>query len=161
GGGRGSAVEGNGLRQVGEEVKQGEQALGDPLQTSPQNAEAEPKAARRRKAKGNGSSPDSESKAHRLLSSARVAEGLGNYAESLKRCNQALKFEGLEIADRIELLMLRARAHYFLGRKAEAIGDWSEVMSLPSVQVNVVAEALIDRGVTWGEMGDTEKEFAD
>src|SRR5262249_19091861 len=118
-------------------------------------------AARRRKAKGNGSSPDSESKAHRLLSSARVAEGLGNYAESLKRCNQALKFEGLEIADRIELLMLRARAHYFLGRKAEAIGDWSEVMSLPSVQVNVVAEALIDRGVTWGEMGDTEKEFAD
>ena len=76
-------------------------------------------------------------------------------------CNEALAFTSLEAIDRAKLLGSRALAHYFSGRLDDAMADWTEVINIPETPVEQVAEALFNRGVAWGEKGDSENELAD
>jgi tetratricopeptide (TPR) repeat protein len=104
---------------------------------------------------------ESKSKVEQLLSSAQLALGLGNYEECLKLCNEALAFTSLESSDRTKLLMSRALAHYLSGRADDAVADWSQAIELPNAPVEQVAQALVNRGFTWGQKSDMEKALAD
>jgi tetratricopeptide (TPR) repeat protein len=104
---------------------------------------------------------DLRSQALRLLSSALVADALGNYEESLKLCTEALGLDDLQAAERAELLIIRGLAFYSRGRTDEAVTDWTKVIELPDAPVAQVAHALVSRGITWGQKGDTDKALAD
>ncbi|PYK25996.1 MAG: hypothetical protein DME59_08815 [Verrucomicrobia bacterium] len=106
-------------------------------------------------------SVDPKKQIEQLLSSARVAAALGNHAETLKLCKEAFKLAPIEPADMADLLLLQAGAHYFLGDQDEAISNLSQIAKLPGAPVEQVALALNNRGITWGEKGETEKELAD
>jgi tetratricopeptide (TPR) repeat protein len=105
--------------------------------------------------------PHLAGKVQQLSSSAELAFSLGNYEEVLKLTDEAFSLANLETAERVRLLMLRALAHYFSGSMEEALADWTEVIEWPDAPVDQVAEALYNRGVTWGKQGDTNKELAD
>jgi len=107
------------------------------------------------------STAGSKRQIQQLLSSARVAAALGNHAETLKLCKEALKLAPIEPADIADLWLLQAGAHYFLGDQDEAISNLSQIAKLPSAPVEQLAKALYNRGVVWGQKGDTEKELAD
>ena len=102
-----------------------------------------------------------DSKIQQLLSSAELALSLGNHEECLKLCDEALTFTNLETPERTKLLTLRALSLYFSGRTDDAVRDWSQAIDLPDAPVEQVAEALYNRGVTWGQKGETGKEIAD
>ena len=103
---------------------------------------------------------DASAQALRLSSAAKVAETLGNYAESRRLCTEALQLD-LQAGERAELLVLRGRAHYFLGRLGAALADWTKVIELPGAPVEQVAQALVHRGFTRGQRDDPDKELAD
>jgi tetratricopeptide (TPR) repeat protein len=44
---------------------------------------------------------------------------------------------------------------------SKAIADYSAVINMPDVSAEQRAQALVNRGVQWGESGDTSKEIAD
>jgi tetratricopeptide (TPR) repeat protein len=104
---------------------------------------------------------DSKKQIQQLLSSARVAAALGNHLETLKLCDEALSLASLEPADRANVLLTQGVAHYFLGDHDQAISSWSQIAELPGAPVEHVAVALRNRGVTWGEKGETQKALAD
>jgi tetratricopeptide (TPR) repeat protein len=108
-----------------------------------------------------GPSVDSQSKARQLISSASLAGRLGNYAEVLKICNEAITLPGLEASTKVEIWRIRALAHHFAGRTDDAVGDYSQIIELPGAPVEYAAKALISRGIAWSQQGDTEKEIAD
>jgi tetratricopeptide (TPR) repeat protein len=103
---------------------------------------------------------DASAEALRLLSVAKVAEALSNYAESRRLCTEALRLD-LQAVERAELLALRGRANYFLGRMGSALADWTRLIELPGAPVEQVTQALIYRAFTRGQRGDTDKELAD
>jgi tetratricopeptide (TPR) repeat protein len=105
-------------------------------------------------------SVDTRRQIHQLLSSARVAAALGNYAETLKLCNDALNLAPLEPADLADLWLVQGRAHYFLGQHDEAISIWGEISDLPDVPLAQAVEALFSSGAVWAQNGDTEKAIA-
>ena len=96
-----------------------------------------------------------------LLSSAQLAEALGNYGETLKLCDQALTLSESNPFDRARLWLLRGRANYFLGKMEAAIVDWTQVVELSGAPVEQIAQALYNRGVTWGQKGESDKALAD
>ena len=134
--------------------------FGSAVPPSPGTQEA-PEPARTGRAKTPAQDAGLESQARRLLSSAQVAEALGNYAVSLKLCTEALALDGLQVAEQAELLITRGLSFYFLGSPDEAVGDWTRVIELPGAPAGQVARALVNRGVTWDEKGETDKALAD
>ena len=96
-----------------------------------------------------------------MISSAKVAEALANYEESLNLLTQALALANLDVGGHAELLVLRGRSYYFLRRIDDAIADWGSASELTGAAVDFVAQALINRGFTWGQKGETDKELAD
>jgi tetratricopeptide (TPR) repeat protein len=105
-------------------------------------------------------SVDPKRQIQQLLSSARVAAALGNHAETLKLCKEALNLAPVEPADLADLWLLQAGANYFLGDQVEAISNLSEIAKLPDAPLGQVAVALYNRGVVWGQKGETEKALA-
>jgi tetratricopeptide (TPR) repeat protein len=95
-----------------------------------------------------------------LLSSARLAAALGNHDETLKLCSKALKLAP-EPADLAALLLIQGLAHYLLRDHDNAISSRSQIAELPDAPVEQVAAALRNRGILWGQKGETEKALAD
>jgi tetratricopeptide (TPR) repeat protein len=108
-----------------------------------------------------GSEPRLDSRVQQLLSSAELAFSLGNYEEVLKLADEAFSLANLETTERVRLLTLEALAHYFSGRMDEAVTTWTQVIEWPGAPIDQVAESLYNRGVTWGKLGETNKELAD
>ena len=119
-----------------ERLAEAEQAFLHPVVLPPPTAGEVGSAAR---------AATSRSQAYRLLSSARIAEALGNYAETLKLCTEALGLD-LQAAEQAEWLNRRGRARYFLGETDGAIEDLTRVIELPGAPVDQVALALANRG---------------
>jgi tetratricopeptide (TPR) repeat protein len=115
---------------------------------------------------GDGAGPvvtptDSKRQIQQLLSSARVAAALGNLAETLALCNQALLLAPIEPGDRAALLTVQARANFSLGQSDEAIRGWGQIIEMADAPTEQVAVALYNRGVAWDKKGETQKELAD
>lgn len=127
-----------------ERLAQAEQGFLSPAVLPTPIAEKTP--VRRRKAKTAAQPGGSKPQARRLLSSAQVAEALGNYAETLKLCTEALALDDLQAAEQAELLIVRGHALYFLRKTDEAITDWTNIIELPGAPVEQVAQALANRG---------------
>jgi tetratricopeptide (TPR) repeat protein len=116
--------------------------------------------------RGRGAGPvvfpiDPKKQVQQLLSSARAAAALGNPAEALALCNQALLLAPIESGDQAALLTVQARAHFSLGQTDEAIRDWSRIIETADAPIEKVAVALYNRGVAWDKKGETQKELAD
>src|SRR4029079_9282994 len=95
--------------------------------------------------------PALNSKIQQLLSSAQLALSLGNNDEVLKLYDEALNLPKLETSERIKLLMLRALAHYFSGSLQNAVADWTQAIEWPGAPIDQVADALYNRGATFGQ----------
>ena len=105
--------------------------------------------------------PELSSKSGDLMSSARAALALSDYALSIDFLNQAISAGDLGPKETSEALQGRALALYFLGKQERAIEDWSTLIELPGASLEQVAKALNNRGYTRGQQGDWEKEIGD
>ncbi len=107
------------------------------------------------------SAEDSKKQSRQLLSSAKVAEALGRYVESLNLCQEALGLPGVPPFEEIELRQVRGRVHFFLGHLDDALANWSRIIQQSDATAEQVAKALINRSVAWGRKGEADKELAD
>jgi tetratricopeptide (TPR) repeat protein len=102
-----------------------------------------------------------QANAERLLSSAGVAERLGNYGEVQRLAGEGLALPDLSASEQASFLLLRARGHYFLGDLESALRDWTDIVRNPRVPTSQLGEALYNRGVVWGQKGETDNALAD
>jgi tetratricopeptide (TPR) repeat protein len=99
--------------------------------------------------------------AQKLLASARLAGNLENYPEALRLCDEALALPNLMTSDQAEILVYRGEARYSAEDPDGAIEDWTAVADLPEGPVAQIAQALYNRGFTWGQKGEHDRALAD
>ncbi|MCC7377148.1 MAG: SIR2 family protein [Verrucomicrobiales bacterium] len=104
---------------------------------------------------------ESQKKFEQLVASAKLASGLGNHLEALRLCNQALTLKDLAASAKIDVWMLQGLEHFHLGQLEAASTTWGRVIDLPNTPVDIIAKALVNRGVSRGRRGEPEKEIAD
>src|SRR6185437_7596079 len=98
-------------------------------------------------------SPELESTSGRLISSARAALALSDYAVSIDLFTEALTADELPAAESAQILLERGVALYLSNKQHAALEDWSRVILLPGATVEQIAQALTSRGITWGKKG--------
>ncbi len=92
------------------------------------------------------------------LAMRSVAEG--DDAEALRRLDDAIGEEPDSLSKAV-LLLVRAGLHDAFQDHEKEIEDYTTVIGLPGAPVEQVARALLNRGITYGEVGDSQREIED
>jgi len=84
----------------------------------------------------------------------------GNKIESIRCLDEAIAEESRP-TDKADLLFTRAELQTSLADRRKAIKDYTAVIGLPDALVDQVAKALLNRGITYGQTGETQREIED
>ena len=84
----------------------------------------------------------------------------GKPEETIRYLNEAINEEATPKM-KVALLHFRAEILSSLGERASAIADYTAMIDLPDASVEQVAIALVGRGITHGESGDTKSQIDD
>jgi tetratricopeptide (TPR) repeat protein len=96
-----------------------------------------------------------------LASSAGLAAQLGKNDEAISLYTKALEVPGIDVTTATQIRLSRGVAHYFAGRVAQAVQDFTAVGESNAAPAEQRARALYNRGVAWGQQGETRQAIGD